>query len=668
MVWRERAGSEVLGKPLPTVPSEKEDEHRQLLARARQGEVLRGVEMKRRKKDGSLVDLSLSTAPLHDARGRLQGTVAVYADVTERKRAEEEVRASEERYRLTFDQAAVGIAHVGPSGYFLRVNEGLCTMLGYSQEELLNTRFQEVTHPDDLVRNLAQFEQLLAGQVESYAINKRFLRKDGSEVWGTARTALVRDASGRPEYTISVIEDISDRVRAEEALRCQALHDSLTGLPNRAFLLHALEETITTSKQHGSSFVLLLLDLNRFKEINDTFGHHVGDDLLQDVARRLREVLRQSDTVARLGGDEFALLLPGSDAAGASTAARKVLRMFEQPFVCQGHRLEIGASIGVAIYPEHGVESTILLQHADVAMYKRQSSGYALYLPSEDVHTPDRLVLMTALHEAVRRNQLHFHYQPQVDLRTNQVDRVEVLARWFHPVHGFVPPDQFIPLAEQAGLIKPLTVAALNAALPQCLRWHEVGMAVRAAINLSAGILQDPRLPSFINRLLQRHGLAAEWLEVEITEGAVMIEPERAMRVLSRLHEMGVKIALDDFGAGYSSLGYLKRLRADVIKIDRSFVRDMASNADDATIVRATTNLAHDLGLEVVAEGVENLEACNLLREMGCDLVQGFYLGHPLPADDLTRWLEERRGTEVALGRVESGSVPRLKIVKDQTG
>jgi diguanylate cyclase (GGDEF)-like protein/PAS domain S-box-containing protein len=610
-----------------------------------------------------------SYTPQWDAHGNVVGVIAVLLDVTDRKRAEEELRASEERYRLTFDQAAVGIAHVSPSGHFLQVNEGLCAMLGYTQEELLGARFQDVTHPDDLTRNLAQFEQLLSGQVDSYAINKRFFRKDGSQIWSVARTALVRDASSEPQYTISVIEDMSDRVRAEEALRHQALHDALTGLPNRAMLRDRLDEEIQTARRAHSSFALLLLDLDRFKEINDTFGHHVGDDLLRQVATRLRDVLRDSDTVARLGGDEFALLVPECDAVGGSAVARKVLRTLDQAFMFEGHRLEIGASIGIAIYPEHGEEPATLLQHADVAMYaaKRQHSRHALYLPSEDVHTPNRLAMLMALHGAVRSQQLHFHYQPQVNLRTNQVERVEVLARWVHPEHGFVPPSEFIPMAEQTGLIKPLTIAALNAGLPQCALWHKSGLDVRVAINLSASSLQDPQLSSTVKRLLKRHAVRPEWLEVEVTEGAVMIEPERALRVLGRLHAMGVKIALDDFGTGHSSLGYLKRLPVDVIKIDRSFVRDMATNAEDAAIVQAITNLAHDLGLEVVAEGVEGVETWNLVHQMGCDLVQGFYLSRPLPAEELTWWLDERSDDVVAAGGVEPGSGARLQLVKRQT-
>jgi EAL domain-containing protein (putative c-di-GMP-specific phosphodiesterase class I) len=318
------------------------------------------------------------------------------------------------------------------------------------------------------------------------------------------------------------------------------------------------------------------------------------------------------------------------------------------------------------VYPDHGEDSATLLRHADVAMYvaKRQNSRHALYLPSKDVHSPTRLALLTALDGAVRNRQMHFHYQPQVNLRTNQVERIEVLARWTHPDHGIVPPDEFIPLAEQTGLIKPLTLAALNAALPQCLLWHERGMAIRVAINLSAVSLQDLRLPSTIKRLLKRHAMPPEWLEVEITEGAVMSEPELALRVLSRLHTMGVKIALDDFGTGYSSLAYLRRLPVDVIKIDQSFVRTMSTNADDATIVRATANLAHDLGLEVVAEGVENAATWNLLQEMGCDLVQGYYVSRPLPEEELTKWLEERVAAAAQRTEPEPGTGARLQLVK----
>jgi len=444
-----------------------------------------------------------------------------------------------------------------------------------------------------------------------------------------------------------IVRNASRRlVRQSASLAYQAQHDALTDLPNRTLLHDRLQQVLhhAPPPQPGgdsASVALLLMDLDRFKEINDTFGHHHGDQLLRQVGGRLCAALRATDTVARLGGDEFAVLLPATDAQGAGAVAGTLVRTLEEPFILEGYSVSIGASIGIALAPEHGQDATTLLRRADVAMYtaKRATSGYAVYIAAQDQYSPERLGLVGELRRAIEQDQLVLYYQPKVYLRTGRLDSVEALVRWQHPVRGIVPPDQFIPLAEHTGLITSLSHWVLTAALRQCRAWRDAGLGIRVAVNLSARLLQDEHLVDSIVELLQTWGVTPDLLQVEVTESAVMADPTRALQILTRLHDMGIRIAIDDFGTGYSSLAYLKKLPADEIKIDKSFVRDMNGNADDVTIARSVIDLGHNLGLSVVAEGVEDRVVWDQLVEMGCDLAQGYYLSRPIPAAALASWV-----------------------------
>jgi predicted signal transduction protein with EAL and GGDEF domain len=364
--------------------------------------------------------------------------------------------------------------------------------------------------------------------------------------------------------------------------------------------------------------------------------------LLQEVGPRLRAALRASDTVARLGGDEFAIVLTGADAAGALLTARKLRRVLEQPFLVEGHRLAVGGSIGIALYPEHGPDAGTLMRRADVAMYvaKRGGSGQAIYTAEQDEHSPARLTLTAELQQAIEHDQLFLHYQPIVCIETGAARHAEALVRWQHPQHGLLAPNRFIPLAEQTGLIVPLTKRVAALALRQCAAWQALSVPIGVAVNLSVRTLHDPQLPDTIAELLHDCGVPPASLNLEITESAIMSDPQGALRTLTRLHDMGVRLSIDDFGTGYSSLAYLKRLPVDELKIDRSFVQQMVTDNNDAVIVRSTIDLAHNLGLRVVAEGVEDRETCERLAALGCDLVQGYYLGRPMPAGDLGRWLK----------------------------
>lgn len=442
----------------------------------------------------------------------------------------------------------------------------------------------------------------------------------------------LREAGGRREHR-----------QAEETIRYLAYYDSLTGLPNRASLLDRLHQAISDSQRDGKSVAILLMDLDHFKEVNDTLGHHRGDRLLQHVGSRLQASLRPSDIVARLGGDEFVVMLPLSGSGDAMLVAQKVAKALEPPFIIEGLPVAVEASIGIALYPDHGANPDDLMQRADVAMYaaKQSGRGFIIYDAKHDRHSPRRLALMGELRQAIEQNQLFLHYQPKIDFKTRRVIGVEALARWKHPEHGFIPPDEFIPPAERTGLIKPLTLWIFNTAQHQCLTWHRDGMKLTTSVNLSARNLLDPHFPDQIAELMRACGAPPDRLELEITESAIMADPGRALESIIRLRALGIRFSIDDFGIGYSSLAYLKKLPVDSIKIDKSFVINMAKNQNDAVIVRSTIDLAHNLGLKVIAEGVENQDIWDRLSALGCDEAQGYYMGRPLPVEDLTRWLGE---------------------------
>jgi len=448
-------------------------------------------------------------------------------------------------------------------------------------------------------------------------------------------------AVGVVSEVIGVVTDITERARAEGALRHQALHDALTGLPNRLLLHDRLAQALRAARRTERPLALLLLDLDRFKEVNDTFGHHVGDGLLRQASPRLQRLLRASDTVARLGGDEFAVLLPNDGGEAALGVAAKLRAALDAPFVVEGHTLAVGVTIGVAFAPAHGDDGPTLLRHADVALYtaKRGRLGVAAYDPARDTHSPERLALVADLRRAIDAGQLRLHYQPKVDLAGERLRGVEALVRWPHPTQGLIPPDRFIPLAEQTGLITRLTRQVLRAALRQRRAWARVGLPLVMAVNLSMADLQDPDLPEIIGGLLRTYEVPRGALRIEITESMVMVDTGRALATLATLAELGVRAAIDDFGTGYSSLASLKRLPVDELKIDRGFVREVAHDATDAAIVAAAIGLGHGLGLRVVAEGVEDRAAWDRVAALGCDTVQGYYVSPPLPAAAFQRWL-----------------------------
>jgi diguanylate cyclase (GGDEF)-like protein len=435
------------------------------------------------------------------------------------------------------------------------------------------------------------------------------------------------------------------RISAEK--EHQALHDPLTDLPNRSSFDDTLQRRAAQDRRQAPRAAVLLIDLDRFKEVNDTLGHQAGDELLRQIGPRLHGVVPDGATISRFGGDEFAVLLPEvADEAEAHAVALRLSHSIEEPFRVDGFNLEVQASIGVALFPDHGTLSDELIKRADIAMYvaKRLQTGAEIYDPEQDHHSTRRLELVSELRKAIMDGEIVLYYQPKLDLATGRVQSAEALVRWMHPRLGLVPPSEFVPVAEHTGLIRPLTSYVLTTAVRQAAAWRTAGREIAVAVNLSARNLHDGGIITEVPVNLSRFGLPSRLLRLEITESSIMADPVRARKSLDALHDMGVGLSIDDFGTGYSSLAYLQNLPVSEIKIDRSFVMNLVDNLADQAIVRSTIELAKNLGLTSTAEGVETEEALCWLRRTGCDQAQGYHVARPMTAESMNRWLDERDG------------------------
>jgi diguanylate cyclase (GGDEF)-like protein/PAS domain S-box-containing protein len=564
------------------------------------------------------------------------------------------------RFEATYATALAGIMTLDTEGRIVDANPALQELMGYTEEEFAGTPAADYVHEDDQEELLSVYRMRALAEDAPSTVEHRILCKDGTVLWVNSSVSFIRDADKRPVLAVLMVQDISQRKAAERALLAQselnehqARHDALTGLANRTLFGARIEHAIEAARAAGGMTAVMVMDLDRFKEVNDSLGHHAGDELLQEVGRRLSSVLRSSDGVARLGGDEFGILLPHPRDIGSVTAVvQKLVEAMQEPITVQQLPLVVEASIGIALFPDDGLDVDTLLRAADVAMYtaKEEKTGFGFFDGSTHQLDLARLTLVGELRRALEKQELVLHYQPQALLGSGEVRSVEALLRWRHPERGLIGPSEFVPLAQQTGLIRPLTLYVIREALSQCREWERQGLELGVAVNVSARNLLDVEFPAQVKSLLDAAELDAGRLELEITEDAVLTDPVRTKAILEELAAMGVRLAIDDFGTGYSSLAYLKRLPIGSIKIDRSFVIGMAADEDDATIVRSTIDLARNLGLAVVAEGVETEPIWAVLRELGCTVAQGYYLSRPLPPEDLGSWLLRRAAPRSAAG------------------
>ena len=563
------------------------------------------------------------------------------------------------RFRTLFEGVSIGILRLGRDGRAVEANPALEQMLGYTAAEFGEMIMRDYIHPEDFQRAEELFRTLMLGEREAFRLEARYSRKDGVLVWGQVSAVLERDQDGRPAFAVTMIENITKRKRAEvelvrqaELSERQALHDPLTGLPNRLLFDDRIERAISQAERDGTRLAIVMLDLDRFKEVNDSLGHRAGDELLEEFGVRLQGALRASDTAARLGGDEFGLLLPQSpENDGLLATIERVRAALEQPILVQELPLSVEASIGIAIFPDHGHSAELLIQRADVAMYsaKRENAPFYFYEIGTDEGDDSSLAVVGELRRALDEHELVLHYQPKAVLADGEVRSVEALVRWAHPTRGMIYPDAFIPVAQETSLIRPLTLYVLDEALRQCRAWRDEGLEIAVSVNLSTRNLLDLELPGQVAELLSRWKLEPDLLRLELTESAMLANPKRTTAVLDELSALGVRLSIDDFGTGYSSLSYLRHLPIDEIKIDRSFVTGMGVDGADHTIVRSTIDLGLNLGLAVVAEGVETQEVWEQLRALGCTSAQGYFLSPALPPAELSAWLLEhrrRRGPE----------------------
>ena len=590
--------------------------------------------------------LETHAVPLHNPQGEVQTMLGVTRDITERKQSELALYESEQRLELAVQGANLGLWDWDiPSGKVV-FNGRWAEMLGYALEEIENTVsfWNALIHPDDLPCVEKALRSHMEGKTQFYETEHRCQHKNGDWVWVLNRGKVVgRDAAGKPIRAAGTVLDITVRKQHEDHIQHLAYHDSLTGLPNRTLMLDRLGQGLAHAQRQHRQLAVLFIDLDRFKVINDTLGHHVGDALLKEAAGRLREAVREEDTVARLGGDEFLIVLPrGYDAV---RVARQALTLMAIPFKVFGHDLYVTASVGISVYPRDGEDSETLIKRADVALYRAKQQGrniYRYFSADMDAQSRARLDMEQGLRRALERNELILHYQPLVDLQSMAITGAEALIRWQHPLHGLVSPTEFIPLAEETGLITPIGEWVLRTACTQARAWQKAGFTgLQLAVNVSARQLQQDNLHTHVGNILAETGLDPRWLGIEITESTVMSDPGHAIRQLHALSDMGIQIALDDFGTGYSSLGYLKRLPLDHLKIDRSFVRDIPQDGDDAAIVQAIIAMAHQLNLRVVAEGVETEAQQSFLKAQGCDEMQGYIFQRPIPGEQFAALLQQ---------------------------
>jgi diguanylate cyclase (GGDEF)-like protein/PAS domain S-box-containing protein len=630
----------MLGKPMFDLihPDDLEAVLIALAAMLETGEVSEPVEFRMLAADGTWLSLEAVANNMMETPS-VGGIVVNARDITQRIRTEADLRDAEERFRNAFEYAPIGMTLAGTDGRLLRVNQAYARMLGRSQADLVGASLKELTHPDDWDQNDVEIQRLVKGESEGFRMEKRYLHADGSVVWVSLSQSIVHDSHGEPSYMVGQVEDITEQRATGERLAHQAIHDPLTGLPNRLLFLDRLRLALGRAARQRHCVAVLLLDLDHFKVVNDSLGHSAGDRLLAAIADRMRGTLRPTDTVARFGGDEFVLLCDEiSDEATARELADRVARLVARPVTLAEGEVFVTASIGIALSGGDRETPETLIRDADAAMYRAKENGRAraeLFDERSHDRAINQLRTGNELHHALERGEFRVYYQPVIQLETNSVLGFEALVRWEHPERGLVMPGDFIGLAEESGLIVPIGAWVLAESCRQIARWQAAAGNSRLltmSVNLSPRQLNEPTLPADVARILRETGANGEAIWLEITETTLMHDGASAILALRALRSLGVHLAVDDFGTGYSSLSYLKRFPVEALKVDQTFVDGLGRESEDTAIVTACVSLAHALGLVAVAEGVETPLQLAELRTLGCEGAQGYLFGHPQPA------------------------------------
>jgi diguanylate cyclase (GGDEF)-like protein/PAS domain S-box-containing protein len=605
----------------------------------RTGEEADRVEIRLQHADGSWRVMEAVATDLLDDPA-VEGIVISARDLTDRRRAEAELREAQERFRSAFEHAPIGMALISLDGRLFRVNRALVQILGRGVSELLESSILDLSHPDDRELCRESMARLFAGHTSTCQFEQRYLHHDGHPVWVSVSASLVRDVNGQPLYLVTQIEDIAERRASGEALAHQAIHDPLTGLPNRRHFVERLEREIQRANQRHERIAVLFLDLDRFKLVNDSLGHSAGDRLLVAVADRLSTTMGPTDVVARFGGDEFTILCHNvTSEETAELVAERLAQAVNRPVALMEGEVFVTASVGIALSGNAADTPETLLRNADAAMYRAKDNGRdrsELFDAKTHHRAVDDLRTGNELHRAIERGEMRVYYQPMISVEKGTLIGFEALIRWEHPERGLVSPMEFVPLAEETGLIVPLGAWALEEACRQAVRWHEAtpdGPNLSMSVNLSPRQLAEPALPNEVARVLHDTGVQPSALWLEITESTLMRDAESAVSALGALRALGLHLAVDDFGSGYSSLAYLERLPVEALKIDRSFTEGVGARKDSTAIVGAIVSLARALHLSTVAEGIERPDQLRVLRGMGCEVGQGYLFGQAKPAE-----------------------------------
>jgi diguanylate cyclase (GGDEF)-like protein/PAS domain S-box-containing protein len=563
-----------------------------------------------------------------------------------------QMKLSETIYRFIFDSSPIGMGVVSLKGHWLQTNKALCHILGYSKKQLQSMNFQNTLHPDDPLENLKDMHQLKEGIKPFIQLEQRFITNDRTVTWILLTISLIRNNKGIPLYYIVQLQDINDKRKTENELSYKAYFDALTGLFNRNQLEHSLQSSISSALRHQKRFTIFYIDLDYFKKINDHLGHDTGDQLLKIVGERLKHNIRQTDIAARIGGDEFILVLNGVNSPEtAAIFAEKIIDILIKPIKIKEHELLITASIGISFYPLDGADFNSLIKSADLALYKAKENGrnnYQFCTPEMNNEIKEKINFKHALETALENHEFHLVYLPKLDVKKNTITGFEALLRWKNQKYGDVSPNKIIPLADEMGIISKLSQWIIETALEKAKIWQQYGLSqpTKIAINISARHYMENQFVDNILQILNNTHLPPEYLQLEINENLIMRDPTYSLKVIQKLKNNGIQIIIDNFGTGYSSLNYLHQFSVDYIKIDRHFTQSIHLNDNQVLFLTALVDLAKNLNIKTLAEGVESNEQMELLARIGCDEIQGFYISQPILADDIPLFLENHAKVE----------------------